>query len=81
MEIINSDRNPTMIALRTFNNILQQIQSLNLNFRLNVSPFGADISLKKSAVKDLTGNPLPVQMKSLPCGNCDEDIENLVAKM
>jgi hypothetical protein len=36
-----SDTNPTMVASRTFDSILQQIQSSNLNFQLQISPFSA----------------------------------------
>ena len=47
-----------MVATRTFENILHQIQSSNLNFQLQLSPFAANISLKKSLVRDKTGAPL-----------------------
>ena len=50
--------NPTMIAKTSFENILETIQSSNLNFQLQVSPFSATIFLKKSAIKDKNGNPL-----------------------
>ena len=55
---INSDSefSPTMIANKIFNDILKQIQDSGLNFQLQVSPFGAMISLKKSLVKDEKGN-------------------------
>ena len=53
-----SDFNPTMVASRTFDSILQQIQSSNLNFQLQISPFAANISLKRSPVKDRTGTPI-----------------------
>ena len=45
-----------MIANKIFNDILKQIQDSGLNFQLQVSPFGAMISLKKSLVKDEKGN-------------------------
>ena len=47
-----------MVASRTFDSILQQIQSSNLNFQLQISPFAANISLMRSPVKDRTGTPI-----------------------
>ena len=57
MELKTSDfnKNPTMIAAETFENILFQIRNSNLNFKLDLSPFAANISLKKSLVKDKSG--------------------------
>ena len=50
--------NPEMLADQTFHNILDGIQRSNLNFQLQVSPFSAYISLRKSLVKDLSGSVL-----------------------
>ena len=47
-----------MVASRTFSSILQQIQSSNLNYQLQISPFSATISLKKTPIKDKYGAPL-----------------------
>ena len=52
-EPINSDI--TMLAANTFNIILYQVQDSNLNYHLQISPFSAVISLKKSFVKDKAG--------------------------
>ena len=57
-EIRFSDENPTMVGKTAFNNIIEQIQSSNLNFQLQMSPFSASISLKKSLIKDKFGNIL-----------------------
>ena len=57
-QINSSDLNPTMLAGKTFENILHQIQTSNLNFNLQLSPFSALISLKKTLVKDRTGTSL-----------------------
>ena len=54
----DSDLEPKMVATRTFENILQHIQTSNLNFQLTLSPFAANISLKKSLAKDKSGAPL-----------------------
>ena len=59
MDSTVSEVSPTMTAERTFDSLLQQIQSSNLNYHLQLSPFSAYISLKKSPIKDKTGVPLP----------------------
>ena len=48
--------NTTMLATQNFNAILEQIQSSCLNFQIQLSPFSAIISLKKSFIKDKCGN-------------------------
>jgi len=58
-----------MIATETFENILLQIQNSNLNFKLNLSPFAANISLKKSLVKDKSGIPLLPRTNAPTCDN------------
>ena len=57
MELSNSDCNLTMLATKTFDNILEQIRTSCLNFHMQISPFSAVISLKKSLIKDLSGRP------------------------
>ena len=56
-----SDLSPTMIAEHSFNSILQQIKNSNLNFQIQLSPFSANISLKKSPIKDKFGVPFSSQ--------------------
>merc|ERR1712179_762962 len=51
-----SECNLTMLATQSFNHILDQIQTSCLNFQIQVSPFSAIISLKKSFIKDKCGN-------------------------
>ena len=53
-----SDLNPTMAAKKSFESILETIQASNLNFQLRLSPFSATISLKKSLIRDKSGNQL-----------------------
>jgi hypothetical protein len=69
-----SDRDPTMAAKRSFENILEQIQSSNLNFQLQLSPFSASISLKKSFIRDKTGNLLLPQYP--PAQHVDHEVEH-----
>ena len=54
-KVTDSDINTTILAQKTFDKILEGIQLSNLNFQLQVSPFSAEISLKKSLVKDRHG--------------------------
>ena len=52
-QLINSEA--TMIANQNFYDILNQVQNSQLNYHLQLSPFSAIISLKKSLIKDRTG--------------------------
>ena len=58
MENSVSDLNPTMLATRAFDKILEEIQSSHLNFQLQMSPFSASIFIKKSFIRDKLGNML-----------------------
>ena len=53
--IKSSDIDHTMLASKTFDRILHLIQQSNLNFVLQVSPFSANIAIKKSLVQDKSG--------------------------
>ena len=56
------------MAASTFDLILSNIQKSNLNFCIQVSPFSATISLKKSFAKDKSGSPInktPLGMKEI----------------
>ena len=55
-QFINSES--TMIATQTFFDILNHMQNSNLNYQLQLSPFSAMISLKRSLVKDKSGMPI-----------------------
>ena len=46
-----------MLASKAFDNLLQQIQTSSLNYQIQISPFSALISLKKSLIKDKAGFP------------------------
>ena len=69
--------NSTMAAASNFDCIVKIIQLSNLNFKLQLSPFTANISLKKTPVKDRAGG-VPL----LPHVNhpSSADIVALVAK-
>lgn len=51
-----SDLEMTMAINNTFASILNEIQLSNLNFSVQITPFAAYITLKKSALKDLNGH-------------------------
>ena len=55
-----SDKDLTMAVDTTFNAILKGIQISKLNFLINITPYGAYITLKKSALLDING------IRSLP---------------
>ena len=78
---INSDSsfNTAMLASRSFENILQMIKTSNLNYFIQLSPFAAQISLKKSLVRDKSGVPLaqPSQT-SFDCTS--DDVTDLLIK-
>ena len=75
-----SDLNPTMVANQTFNNILDQIQNSKLNFQLQISPFSANISLKKTLIKDKSGTPVLPTTSSGHSRDSLEEIATLVKK-
>ena len=89
----NSDYPTTMLASRTFDKILQEIRSSNLNFQLQESPFSAQISLKKSLVKERNGSIRPhPTVSSMSCkdlkiealetraNNLEEDLKSIQNK-
>ena len=55
MDEYNSDFNPTMAASKAFDQILEYVKSSNLNFCMQLSPFSANISIKKTLIKDKSG--------------------------
>ena len=68
-----------MMASRIFNDVLNTVQSSNLNFCLQISPFAANISLKKSFLKDKSGNVL-VPDQAYTTTSYDENIAAVVSK-
>ena len=58
MDRNNTDISPAMLASRRIDNILHQIQTSNLNFYLQLSPFCAHISPKKTLIGDKYGSYL-----------------------
>ena len=67
-----------MAATKAFDKILDCVKSSNLNFCLQLSPFSANISLKKTLIKDKAGfylNPPEEPGSSLPKKHDLVDIE------
>ena len=86
-QIINSDEsNPEMLASQTFDNILDSVKRSNLNFQLQVLPFSAYISLKKSLVKNKSGSFLlppqpPATGSSLTHSSLRSDSATLIVRI
>ena len=47
-----------MVTTNAYEKILDQIMTSNLNFQIQMSPFSAVISLKKSLIKNKSGVPI-----------------------
>jgi hypothetical protein len=75
-----SNSDPKMAASKTFQQILDQITSSNLNFQLQLSPFAAQISLKKSLVRDKLGTPLLPKLSPSQPQPVDSDIATLARR-
>ena len=79
MNFINSESNSMIAATAAaFENIFQTVQSSNLNFLLEMSPFAANISLKKTPVKTKSGIPLLPYVPNH--SHSSVDVEALVTK-
>ena len=68
-----------MIATKQFNCIVNEIQNSGLNYSLQVSPFSALISLRKTLVKDLSGSYIiPSQCQNEHCScSCKNKLSSL----
>ena len=49
------------MAAQTFQELINRIQASGLNFKIELSPFSAKVTLKKTFTKDLNGNALKTQ--------------------
>ena len=68
------------MASRIFNDILNNIQSSKLNFCLQLSPYSANISLKKTFLTDRSGNVLLPDNACTAKPSSDDNIAALVSK-
>ena len=77
--------NPTMLASNVFEAIIDKIRYSNLNFQIQMSPFSAIVSLKKSFITNKSGIPLlpppdMLALNGLPMSNLQADNAVLAAK-
>jgi len=75
----------TMLAKATFNNILTEIQDSCLNYTMQLTPYSAAISLRKSFITDRNGEavlPIKVQenMVNTEDIKCERDFQELENK-
>ena len=75
MDRHNSQENFNTEASSVFENLIKKVQNSNLNFRLELSPFSAKISLKKSFIRDKSG--IPVLPRSFESYSCSEKLDNV----
>ena len=52
---INSELDLKMLASHSFDKVIDFVKQSNLNFQIQLSPFSAIISLKKSYIKNING--------------------------
>ena len=82
LQNLDSDKKIKMVASDAFENLLKQVQSSNLNFRMEISPFSAVITLKKSLVKDKAGQILfPPLSESVQLQQSKEEQNCLIQKI
>ena len=62
----NSDFDPTMAANEMFELIINKVKQSNLNFWLEMTPFSAKITLKKTLIRDQSGNPVRPLLHNTP---------------
>ena len=77
----DSDFTHTMAASVMFERIIDQVRSSNLNYQIQMTPFSANIVIKKTLIRDIAGSPInPPKFK-----NNDEEIaknyEKITAEM
>ena len=77
----NSDKlDFSMLGKKAFDDILEKICSSNLNFQVQMSPYSAVISLKKSLIKDRLGNIILPSYVSNSLTKNDTDYEALISE-
>jgi len=77
-EKIDSDL--TMVTNKSFNDVLQCVQNSCLNYQIQMSPFSAIISLKKSLLKDKSGSPIMPKLQTSDELNRSLEIELVLMK-
>ena len=83
----DSEIHSTMAASKAFDKILDCVKSSNLNFCLQLSPFSANISLKKTLIKNKAGSYLnPPEEPDLSLPNIEKakkmiELEHIIADL
>ena len=73
----DSDFTHTMAASVMFERIIDQVRSSNLNYQTQMTPFSANIVIKKTLIRDIAGSPIiPPTFK-----NHDEEISKNYEKV
>ena len=73
---IFTDSDATMIATKSFSSIIDKVQSSGLNFSLQMSPFSALISVRKTLVRDKHGSYIiPPQIQNGTSDSCDDGLQ------
>ena len=75
-----TDSELTMVTNKVFNDVLQCVQNSCLNYQIQMSPFSAIISLKKSIIKNKAGSPIMPKLQDSNNLNRDLDIELVLMK-
>ena len=80
--LANLDSEVKMATSTTYFSILDDVQKSNLNFKMEISPFSAVITLKKTAIKDSSGFAvLPVPPSSILLQQAQLEISKLSQKV
>ena len=86
---MNSDSKLAMAVNAKFNSIVKEIQQSNLNYLINLTPYAAYVTLKKSSQLDINGSralPSPPALSLLEQSlreklNSESEIECLKTKI
>ena len=72
----STDSDVTMIATKSFSSILDKVQNSGLNYSLQIYPFSALISVRKTLVRDKNGSYIiPPQFQNATSDSCDDRLQ------
>ena len=54
------------MAEEYYKELINRVQTSGLNYKIEMSPFSANIFLKKTFIKDMNGNPLKTEFSNAP---------------
>ena len=76
-----TDSDAAMLANKNFEIILSTIRSSSLNYSIQVTPFAATISLRKTIIKDKTGTYIAPRHMEVENSELKYEISNLKNKL